>query len=117
MRLTATEVLEGCTNLTDSVAAMLKLFQLSYKLGVVWVMVVALPAWVMLPAPLATVPPSGAAWARPTANESAAATSLRLLPLPRPRAFSATATQVFDVAFQTRRWMWFMFWTSENYDE
>jgi hypothetical protein len=28
--------------------------------------------------------------------------------LPRPRAFSATATQVFVLWFQTRRWMVFM---------
>ncbi len=60
-RLSATELLLGCTNWTASVAPMLKLCQLIATFWLAWVMVV-LPAVLLMPAaPSVTTPPTGRA--------------------------------------------------------
>ena len=60
-RLSATELLPGCTNCTDSPALMPKLCQLIATLGVVWVIVMLPAVPPMLALPADTTPPIG--WA------------------------------------------------------
>ena len=60
-RLSVTELLLGCTNWTDSPAAMLKLCQLMAALEVDWLMVVLPAPLLMLAPPAATTPPAGSA--------------------------------------------------------
>ena len=103
MRFTAIALAEGCTKFTVSCLAMLKLCQLSDRFWLDCVMVVVWADCTILPAPETTCPPTGAACAKLAVSDRAAATSLRLEPLPRPRADSATATQAFETWFQTMR--------------
>ena len=109
MRLTETELREGWTNLTLSVGATLKLLQFIDKFWLAWLIVVVAPAWFTEPEPAVTCPPTGAPNAAKVLKDRAAATSLRLDPLPRPRAHSATATQLWVTWFQMRRWILFIF--------
>ena len=60
-RLSATELLLGCTNCTDSPALIPKLCQLMATFDVVWVMVIFPEVPPMLAAPAATTPPTGCA--------------------------------------------------------
>ena len=60
-RLSATELLLGCTNWTASPAAMLKLCQLIAAFWVDWLMVVLPAPVLMLAPPAATTPPAGRA--------------------------------------------------------
>jgi len=94
---------DGCRKFTVSCGATLKLFQLSDRFGLDCWMVVVAPDREMLPAPEPTCPSIGAAWPVAAQSDSAAATSRRLDPLPRPVADSATATQAFDNSLQIRR--------------
>src|SRR5450830_1759375 len=57
-RLSATELLLGCTNRTASPCPMLKLCQLIAAFGVDWVMVVLPAPLLMLAPPAATTPPT-----------------------------------------------------------
>src|SRR3954470_9022147 len=66
-RLSATELLVGCLNCTDSPAAMPKPCQLMVVFALPCVMVVVLPLVVMVAVPAATTPPDGAACS-PVAN-------------------------------------------------
>ena len=103
MRLTAIELADGWTKFTVSWAVVLKLCQLTERFWLAWVMVVVVPAWVMEPEPETTCPPVGAAKTKPGKSSSAAAISLRAVPLPRPRAFSATAIHALSTGLQIRR--------------
>ena len=103
MRLTAMALAEGCRKFTVSCGAMLKLFQKSDRFWLDCLMVVVTPDWEMLPEPAATCPPFGAAWARAAQSDRAAAISLRLDRLPRPRANAATATEVLYTWLPIRR--------------
>ena len=60
-RFSATELLPGCTNWTDSPARTPKLCQLIATLGVVWVIVMFPGAPPMVALPAETTPPTG--WA------------------------------------------------------
>ena len=119
-RLSVAEVLLGWLKRTDSSAPTEKLRQLMTARSVLWLMVVAVPLWLMLAAPRATEPPSGPAKAGPTKPSQAAATAaakalMRITPwapgtplttdfvLPRPLAVSHTACQQAFWAFQTMR--------------
>jgi hypothetical protein len=116
-RFSATELLLGCVNSTDSPAPMLKLCQLMTVFCVDWLMVV-LPAPVrMLAAPAATVPCDGRARTfapNDNAMETASACNTKCAPgapvlgpadvfLPALLAFSDTATNVPVVSFQMDR--------------
>ena len=116
-RLSATELLPGCTNCTDWPGWMPKLCQLIATFGVVWVIVMwaALPPMVALPA--VTTPPVGWAWTpAPQASISETARIFRLklawppaaevqdeVFLPALRVFSETATKVPVWSFQMER--------------
>src|SRR5450756_2458230 len=107
-RLSATELLFGCTNRTDSPAAILKLCQLSAAFCVDWLMTVLPAPVLMLAAPAATTPPAGSAYTfapNDSATEIARACRVRRAPtpvalvpeetfLPALLAFSDTATKV-----------------------
>ncbi len=62
-RLRATELLLGCTKVTDSARPTLKLCQLIAAFWLDWWIVRASGALVMLALPAETTPPAGMAWA------------------------------------------------------
>src|SRR5690606_41907536 len=107
MRLMAIALAEGCTKLTLSCAATLKLCQLSDRFWLDWLMVVVAPDCTIPPAPATTCPPCGAATAMPAASDNGRASNRLREPVPRPRAGSATATQHHPTRLQTRRKMRF----------
>ena len=120
-RLRVTEVLLGWTKSTRALAPTLKVCQSSAPCWVAWVTVMVAPCWPIVTAPPTTWPPVGncvvdggvagaggaAACAMPAAAapaNSAASSLPRPLCLPRPRVFSATATQAPRVSLQTKRY-------------
>ena len=94
---------EGCTKSTVSLGATLKLFQVSDKLGLVWLTVVVVPDCAMLPEPDATTAPIGPACATTALKASAAATSVLSVLLPCAHAISDTATHASSTWLQTIR--------------
>ncbi len=106
MRLTATALVEGWTNLTDSALLVLNDCQFTERFWLPWVMVVVAPAWLMLPLPAVISPPCGPACASGVATLATAITprdSLRRLFLPGPRVSSDTAIKAWCAGLQIRR--------------
>jgi len=62
MRFKATLDAPGCWKATEAFWPMLKVFQLAIILSVCWLIVMALPAWLMAAVPATTWPPVGRAW-------------------------------------------------------
>ncbi len=114
-RLSVTEVDDGCAKLTCAWLPTLKVAQSITPRWLAWLTFMRLPDCEIAMLPAATLPPVGnwpgagaTAWAQapeamPSPANSVAASLLRPLALPRPRAFSATATQVPWASFHTRR--------------
>ncbi len=116
-RFSATELLPGCTNCTDSPAWMPKLCQLMATLGVVWVMTMAPGVPPMLALPAETTPPAGSARTlapqaiiretarifRPKPAWAPAPAVQEEIFLPALRVFSETATKVPVWSFQMER--------------
>ena len=120
-RLSATELLPGCMNCTDSPARMPKLCQLMATLDVLWVIVMLPGVPPMLALPADTTPPVG--WASAPALQAIIRETARIFRpkrvwppaavqdeifLPALRVFSETATKVPVWSFQIERWMMFM---------
>ena len=112
-RFSVTEPLFGCWKLTWACDPTLKVCQSIAPRWVAWLIVIWLPPWVIVAAPPTTWPPVGnwlapggpaqAKGARPSPANSAAMKAPRPLLLPRPRTFSATATQAPCFSLQIRR--------------
>ena len=116
-RLSATELLLGCTNWTDSPALMPKLCQLMMALDVDCVITILPGAPPIVAEPAATTPPAG--WACAPAPQAIIRQTARVLSekltrppaeaaqdemrLPALRVFSETATKVFVCSFQMER--------------
>ena len=108
-RLSATALAPGWTKFTVLPLPTEKPCQSIASLFEAWLMVMALPLWLMLPLPATMLPPVGRVpaaqlWPAP-ANARVATTSNGFadLLLPRPRAHSATACQAPTAEFQTTR--------------